>query len=218
MALLWIAYERLLNAIHNEDTLADLPLRGPAPRPAALRGALARPAGADAARVDPALDRVAGHRRGDDAAAARRGLLDPAHRRARRSPTTPTSCRWSASESAAFGPTDRIGQLTLRNLDIADSRSKLELYADPAARRGPGPRRARHLLGALPGRRRRPDRQQPRPRRRRPTTRPSTTPPWRSAPTDAESAQTDAEKSRRVGAKRHRDHAESARDDSASSD
>jgi argininosuccinate synthase len=32
-------------------------------------------------------------------------------------------------ESAAFGPTDRIGQLTLRNLDIADSRSKLELYA-----------------------------------------------------------------------------------------
>ena len=29
----------------------------------------------------------------------------------------------------AFGPTDRIGQLTMRNLDIADSRSKLELYA-----------------------------------------------------------------------------------------
>jgi argininosuccinate synthase len=32
-------------------------------------------------------------------------------------------------ENAAFGPTDRIGQLTLRNLDIADSRSKLEAYA-----------------------------------------------------------------------------------------
>ena len=30
---------------------------------------------------------------------------------------------------AAFGPGDRIGQLTMRNLDIADSRSKLELYA-----------------------------------------------------------------------------------------
>src|SRR5436190_24291350 len=30
---------------------------------------------------------------------------------------------------AAFGPTDRIGQLTMRNLDIADSRAKLELYA-----------------------------------------------------------------------------------------
>jgi argininosuccinate synthase len=30
---------------------------------------------------------------------------------------------------AAFGPSDRIGQLTMRNLDIADTRSKLELYA-----------------------------------------------------------------------------------------
>ena len=32
-------------------------------------------------------------------------------------------------ENAAFGPTDRIGQLTMRNLDIADSRAKLEAYA-----------------------------------------------------------------------------------------
>jgi len=32
-------------------------------------------------------------------------------------------------EDAAFGPTDRIGQLTMRNLDIADSREKLEIYA-----------------------------------------------------------------------------------------
>ena len=30
---------------------------------------------------------------------------------------------------AAFGPADRIGQLTMRNLDIEDTRSKLELYA-----------------------------------------------------------------------------------------
>jgi argininosuccinate synthase len=33
------------------------------------------------------------------------------------------------TDSAAFGPVDRIGQLTMRNLDIADSRSKLEQYA-----------------------------------------------------------------------------------------
>ena len=32
------------------------------------------------------------------------------------------------TESAAFGPTDRIGQLTMRNLDIADTRAKLEMY------------------------------------------------------------------------------------------
>jgi len=33
-------------------------------------------------------------------------------------------------EAAAFGPTDRIGQLTMRNLDIADSRTRLEQYAE----------------------------------------------------------------------------------------
>jgi argininosuccinate synthase len=31
-------------------------------------------------------------------------------------------------EDAAFGPLDRIGQLTMRLLDIEDSRSKLVLY------------------------------------------------------------------------------------------
>ena len=34
------------------------------------------------------------------------------------------------TEGAAFGPTDRIGQLTMRNLDIADTRSKLEMYRE----------------------------------------------------------------------------------------
>jgi argininosuccinate synthase len=32
------------------------------------------------------------------------------------------------TEDAAFGPTDRIGQLTMRNLDIQDTRQKLDLY------------------------------------------------------------------------------------------
>ena len=31
-------------------------------------------------------------------------------------------------EDAAFGPLDRIGQLTMRNLDIDDSRAKLAVY------------------------------------------------------------------------------------------
>ena len=31
-------------------------------------------------------------------------------------------------DDAAFGPLDRIGQLTMRNLDIDDSRSKLDVY------------------------------------------------------------------------------------------
>jgi argininosuccinate synthase len=33
------------------------------------------------------------------------------------------------SESA-FGPLDRIGQLTMRNLDIDDSRRKLDIYRE----------------------------------------------------------------------------------------
>ena len=33
----------------------------------------------------------------------------------------------------AFGPLDRIGQLTLRNLDIEDSRNKIELYRQSGA-------------------------------------------------------------------------------------
>ena len=32
------------------------------------------------------------------------------------------------SEDTVFGPSDRIGQLTMRNLDIADSRAKLGVY------------------------------------------------------------------------------------------
>jgi argininosuccinate synthase len=38
----------------------------------------------------------------------------------------------------AFGPQDRIGQLTMRNLDIADSREKLLVYADAGVLSGPG--------------------------------------------------------------------------------
>jgi argininosuccinate synthase len=41
----------------------------------------------------------------------------------------PDKLSMERTDNAAFGPTDRIGQLTMRNLDIADSRSKLELYA-----------------------------------------------------------------------------------------
>ena len=49
----------------------QLPQRGAAAGPAAVRGPLARPAGADAARVAAALGRDGRHRRGDPAAAAR---------------------------------------------------------------------------------------------------------------------------------------------------
>ena len=41
----------------------------------------------------------------------------------------PDKLSMERTEDSAFGPLDRIGQLTMRNLDIADSRAKLEQYA-----------------------------------------------------------------------------------------
>ena len=57
MALLHIAYERLLTAIHNEATLERYADEGRRLGPAALRGPLVRRAGADAARRAAALGR-----------------------------------------------------------------------------------------------------------------------------------------------------------------
>ena len=71
MALLHASYERLVNAIHNEDTLASYHNEGRRAGQAAVRRPLAGPAGADAARVAAALGRDGGHRRGDPPAAAR---------------------------------------------------------------------------------------------------------------------------------------------------
>ena len=129
MALLHIAYERLLNAIHNEDTIANYHAEGRRlgrllyegrwldPQSLMLRESLQRWVGSAVTGEVTA------------AAAPRRRLHDPRHHRPRASATTPRSSRWSASSDAAFGPVDRIGQLTMRNLDIADSRAKLEQYA-----------------------------------------------------------------------------------------
>jgi argininosuccinate synthase len=41
----------------------------------------------------------------------------------------PDKLSMERTTDSAFGPVDRIGQLTMRNLDIADSRAKLEQYA-----------------------------------------------------------------------------------------
>ena len=96
MALLWIAYERLLNAIHNEDTIANYHAEGRRLGRLLYEGRWLDPQALMLRESHPALGRLAGHRRGDAAAAPRRGLHDPAHRRAGTSPTTRTSCRWSA--------------------------------------------------------------------------------------------------------------------------
>ena len=137
MALLFIAYERLISAIHNEDTIANCHAEGRRlgrllyegrwfdPQALMLRESLTRwVASAVTGEVTIRL------RRGDDYSII--NTAGPAlsyH---------PEKLSMERTEDAAFGPTDRIGQLTMRNLDIADTRSKLELYSQQGQLTGDG--------------------------------------------------------------------------------
>ncbi len=128
MALLWICYERLLNAVHNEDTLVHYHEEGRRLGRLLYEGRWLDP---QALMVRESVQRwiasvVTGEvtlrlRRGEDyTVLATSGEHFSYH---------PDKLSMERTEHAAFGPTDRIGQLTMRNLDIADSRAKLELYA-----------------------------------------------------------------------------------------
>jgi len=128
MALLWIAYERLLNAIHNEDTLANYYAEGRRLGRLLYEGRWLDP---QALMLRESIQRwvaslVTGEvvlrlRRGEDYSILATGGPHFSYH--------PDKLSMERTELAAFGPTDRIGQLTMRNLDIADSREKLELYA-----------------------------------------------------------------------------------------
>jgi argininosuccinate synthase len=127
MALLFIGYERLLSAIHNEDTIANYHAEGRRlgrllyegrwldPQSLMLRESLQRwVASAITGEVTLRL------RRGDDYSVINTSGPHLSYH--------PDKLSMERTEDAAFGPTDRIGQLTMRNLDIADTREKLELY------------------------------------------------------------------------------------------
>ncbi len=138
MALLHIAYERLLNAIVNEDTLETYHELGRKlgrlmyegrwlePQSLMLRESIQKWVGSEVSGT--VAIRL---RRGEDYT-----ILD----------TSGPSLSYAGEklsmervEDAAFGPVDRIGQLTMRNLDIADSRARLENYV------------ARGLIGGTTG-------------------------------------------------------------------
>jgi argininosuccinate synthase len=127
MALLFLAYERLVNAIHNEATIDTYRAEGRRlgrllydgrwfdPQALMLRQSLSGWVGsAVTGEVTVEL------RRGDDYT-----ILDTVSENATYHPERLSMER---VEDAAFGPLDRIGQLTLRVLDIEDSRDKLALY------------------------------------------------------------------------------------------
>ncbi|MFT4234518.1 MAG: argininosuccinate synthase, partial [Microbacterium sp.] len=127
MALLFAAYERLVNAILNEDTLATYHEQGRRlgrlmyegrwlePQSLMLRESIQKWVGSEiTGSVTLRL------RRGEDYT-----ILDtdgPGLSYA------PEKLSMERVGDSAFGPTDRIGQLTMRNLDIADSRQRLEGY------------------------------------------------------------------------------------------
>jgi argininosuccinate synthase len=128
MALLHAAYERLVCAIHNEDTIAAYHNEGRKLGRLLYEGRWLDP---QALMIRESLQRWVGTavtgsvtlrlRRGEDYS-----ILDTS------GPSFsyhPDKLSMERVEDAAFGPADRIGQLTMRNLDIADSRAKLEQYA-----------------------------------------------------------------------------------------
>ncbi len=127
LALLHIAYERLISAIHNENTIENYRTMGRRlgrllyegrwfdPQSLMLRESLTRWVGSlVTGEVTVQL------RRGDDYS-----IINTTGKNFTYSPERLSMER---VEDAPFGPLDRIGQLTMRNLDIQDTREKLEIY------------------------------------------------------------------------------------------
>jgi argininosuccinate synthase len=136
LALLHIAYERLVTAIHNEGTVENYRTMGRRlgrllyegrwfdPQSLMLREPIMRWVGS--AITGEVTVRL---RRGDDYT-----ILDTTGPHLTYAPDRLSMER---VEDQAFGPLDRIGQLTMRNLDIEDSREKLNVYRS-AGTLGPG--------------------------------------------------------------------------------
>jgi argininosuccinate synthase len=128
MALLFIAYERLVTGIHNEDTIEQYRENGRKLGRLLYQGRWFDP---QAIMLREAAQRwVARAVTGEVTLELRRGndysLLDT------RSPNltyAPERLSMEKVENAPFSPADRIGQLTMRNLDITDTREKLGIYA-----------------------------------------------------------------------------------------
>jgi argininosuccinate synthase len=126
MALLFIGYERLVTGIHNEDTIEDYRESGRRLGRLLYQGRWFDP---QALKLRESAQRwVARPITGEVVLELRRGndysILDT------RSPNLtykPERLTMEKGESA-FTPQDRIGQLTMRNLDIADTRDKLLTY------------------------------------------------------------------------------------------
>jgi argininosuccinate synthase len=128
LALLFIAYERLVTGIHNEDTIEQYRINGLRlgrllyqgrwfdPQAIMLRETAQRwVARAITGEVTIEL------RRGNDYSIMNTESANLTY--------APERLSMEKVEDAPFTPMDRIGQLTMRNLDITDTRAKLGIYA-----------------------------------------------------------------------------------------
>ena len=126
MALLFIAYERLVTGIHNEDTIAQYRDNGRALGRLLYQGRWFDP---QAMMLRETAQRwVARAVTGEVTLQLRRGndysILDTTSPNLTYKPERLTM----EKGQAFFSPQDRIGQLTMRNLDIVDTREKLLTY------------------------------------------------------------------------------------------
>ena len=129
MALLHIAYERLVTGIHNEDTIEQYRMNGRRLGRLLYQGRWFDP---QAMMLRETAQRwVAKAVSGEVVLELRRGndysILDT------KSPNLtykPERLTMEKGEEVFFTPGDRIGQLTMRNLDIEDTREKLRVYSE----------------------------------------------------------------------------------------
>ncbi len=129
LALLYIAYERLVTGIHNEDTIEQYRDNGRKLGRLLYQG---RWFDSQAIMLRETAQRwVARAVTGTVTLELRRGndysILNT------ESPNltyAPERLSMEKVEDAPFSPADRIGQLTMRNLDIVDTRAKLGIYAN----------------------------------------------------------------------------------------
>jgi argininosuccinate synthase len=128
MALLFIAYERLVTAIHNEDTIEQYRQNGRRIGRLLYQGRWFDP---QCLMLRESAQRwVAAAITGEVTLELRRGndysIIDT---RGPHLTYHPERLTMEKGE-AMFSPEDRIGQLTLRNMDIADTREKLTVYGE----------------------------------------------------------------------------------------
>ena len=128
MALLFIAYERLVTAIHNEDTIEQYRQNGRRIGRLLYQGRWFDP---QCLMLRESAQRwVAAAITGEVTLELRRGndysIVDT---RGPHLTYHPERLTMEKGE-AMFSPEDRIGQLTLRNMDIADTREKLTVYGE----------------------------------------------------------------------------------------